>query len=126
VNEELKVQGANAQDKVKLTIAIALLIGGLAGYYVLSAQPVWLRWLAVVAGLALGAAVLMPSQYGRNLRQFVLDARVELRKVVWPERRETGMTTLVVFVFVIAAGVFFWLVDMLLAWATRYLTGQGS
>ena len=45
----------------------------------------------------------------RLLKQFVLDSRVELRKIVWPNRQETGMTTLVVFVFVIVAGVFFWL-----------------
>jgi preprotein translocase subunit SecE len=70
--------------------------------------------------------VVVPSQYGRQVIQFVSDARVELRKVVWPSRRETGMTTLVVFGFVIIAGVFFWFVDLLLAWATRHLTGQGG
>ncbi|MFZ9086847.1 MAG: preprotein translocase subunit SecE [Steroidobacteraceae bacterium] len=46
--------------------------------------------------------------------------------MVWPTRQETVQTTLVVFVFVILLGIFFWLVDMLLAWATRYLTGQGG
>ncbi len=58
--------------------------------------------------------------------QFVLDSRVELRKIVWPERRETGITTLVVFGFVVVGGIFFWLVDALLTWATRHLTGQGG
>ena len=52
------------------------------------------------------------SQYGRNFWQFVLDSRVELRKIVWPTRQETGMTTLVVFVFVVVAGLFFWLLDL--------------
>jgi preprotein translocase subunit SecE len=49
-----------------------------------------------------------------------------LRKIVWPNRQETGMTTHVVFVFLIIAGVFFWLLDLGLAWATRALTGQGG
>jgi preprotein translocase subunit SecE len=53
-------------------------------------------------------------------------ARVELRKIVWPTREETGKTTLAVFIFVSIAGLFFWLLDFALAWATRFLTGQGS
>jgi preprotein translocase subunit SecE len=53
-------------------------------------------------------------------------SRVELRKIVWPNRQETLMTTLVVFLFVTLAGFFFWAVDLVLAWATRALTGQGG
>jgi preprotein translocase subunit SecE len=53
-------------------------------------------------------------------------ARVELRKVVWPTRDETFKTTAVVFVFVIVAGMFFWGLDLVLAAATKWLTGQGS
>jgi preprotein translocase subunit SecE len=53
-------------------------------------------------------------------------ARIELRKVVWPTRDDAGKTTLVVFAFVAVAGLFFWVLDLVLAWATKYLTGQGS
>ena len=126
MNEELKVHGVGTPDKLKLTVAVLLVIGGIAGFYVLVDQPTWLRWLAVLAGVLLAAAVLAASQYGRDFRQFVLDARVELRKIVWPTRRETGLTTLAVFLFVAVAGVFFWLVDLVLAWATKHLTGQGG
>ena len=45
---------------------------------------------------------------------------------MWPNRQETGMTTLVVFIFVVVAGIFFWLLDLGLAWATKLITGQGS
>jgi len=48
-----------------------------------------------------------------------------LRKIVWPSQRDTGRMTLVVFIFVVVGGGFFWLVDLILAWATRHLTGQG-
>ena len=51
---------------------------------------------------------------------------VELRKMVWPTRQETWRTTLVVFVFVLALAVFFWIVDMGLAWGARHVTGQGG
>jgi preprotein translocase subunit SecE len=73
----------------------------------------------------LALVVLAWSQYGRGFWQFVLDSRVELRKVVWPTKNETGMTTLVVFGFVIIAGLFFWTLDLVLAWATKALSGQG-
>jgi len=125
-SEEIKVQDAGASDKVKLAIAILLVLGGVAGYYVLGTQAAWLRWLAVAAGIVLAVIVVATSKYGSVLRQFVLDSRVELRKIVWPHRQETGMTTLVVFIFLIIAGVFFWGLDLALAWATRVLTGQGG
>jgi preprotein translocase subunit SecE len=125
MTEEIKVPDAGASDKVKAVAAVLLVIGGIVGYYVLSAQPAWQRWIVVVAGIALSLAVLAWSEYGRSFWQFVLDSRIELRKVVWPTRNETGMTTLVVFGFVIIAGLFFWVLDVVLAWATKTLSGQG-
>jgi preprotein translocase subunit SecE len=126
MTDEIKIPDAGTADKAKLGVAIALVVAGVAGYYALEASPAWLRWLSVAAGLVLAALVVTLSRYGSEFRQFVDLARVELRKVVWPSREETGMTTLVVFVFVIVAGLFFWALDFLLAWATRALTGQGG
>jgi len=123
---DTKVQDAGGADTVKLVVAILLVIGGVAGYYVLGAQAVWMRWLAVAAGLVLAGVVIAFSRYGSALKQFWADSRVELRKIVWPNRQETGMTTLVVMVFLVIAGLFFWGVDLVLAWATRALTGQGG
>ena len=126
MNEEQKVRNAGGADVARLVVAILLVIAGIAAFYVLDSAPTWERWLAVVAGIALGLGAIATSAYGRAAFQFVLDSRVELRKIVWPERRETGITTLVVFAFVVIGGGFFWLVDLLLAWATRHLTGQGG
>ena len=126
MNEEAKLQAPATADKARLAIAVLLIVGGLAVFYAMGDSPAWLRWGAVVLGLLLAAAVLATSGYGRAVRQFVLDSRVELRKIVWPTQRETGMTTVVVFVFVVIGGVFFWFVDLVLAWATRHLTGQGG
>jgi preprotein translocase subunit SecE len=123
---DTKARDAGAADTVKLVAAILLVIGGVAGYYVLGNQAAWLRWLAVAAGIVLGAVVIAVSKYGTALKQFMADSRIELRKIVWPKRQETGMTTLVVFVFLLIAGVFFWGLDLALAWATRALTGQGG
>ena len=126
MTDELKVQNAGGADVARLVMAVVLVVAGIVAFYTLDSAPVWERWLTVVAGLALGFAVVATSAYGKAVYQFVLDSRVELRKIVWPSRRETGMTTLVVFAFVIIGGAFFWIVDLILAWATRHLTGQGG
>ncbi len=126
MTEETKAQDGGAANTVKLWIAIVLVIAGVAGFYLLGDQSAWLRWGSVVAGLVLGAVVIAFSQYGTDLSQFVSASRVELRKIVWPNRQETGMTTLVVLAFVVVAGLFFWGLDVVLAWATQALTRQGS
>jgi preprotein translocase subunit SecE len=126
MTDDIKTQDVGTADKVKLGIAILIAIAGVAGYYVLASQATWLRWIAVVASLALAAVVVAFSRYGSEFRRFVELARIELRKVVWPTRQETLQTTLVVFLFVAVAGAFFWALDLVLAWATKFLTGQGS
>jgi len=125
MNEQVENE-AGAFDVAKMILALLVLAGGIAAFYVMSAQPPVVRWLIVLGALVLGAIVAMQSQYGRNLWQFVQGSRVELRKVVWPTRQETIQTTIVVFVFVIIAGLFFWLLDTVLGWATKFLTGQGG
>src|SRR5262245_3784988 len=90
--------GASALDTVKLAVAAAILVGGVAGFYWLVDLPVWVRWLIVFAALGVGAFVALQSVQGRTFWQFVQGSRVELRKVVWPTRQETLQTTLVVFV----------------------------
>jgi preprotein translocase subunit SecE len=126
MTDEIKTQDAGTADKVKLTLAILIVIAGVTAYYLIPLEYGWMRWGAVVASLVLGAVVLWFSWYGRQFLQFLELARVELRKVVWPTRDETLKTTAVVIAFVAVAGVFFWLLDLVLAWATRTLTGQGS
>ena len=126
MNDTQKAQTSGTADHLKLGASVVLLISGVVAYYVLGSESTWLRWVAVGLGIVLAAAVLVPSKYGTDFKQFVTDSRVELRKVVWPTRKETGMTTLVVFGFAVLAGVFFWLVDLLLAWAMRHITGQGG
>jgi len=123
---DTKAQDAGTADTVKLVVAVLCVIGGVAGYYVLGNQAPWMRWLAVAAGLILGGVVIAFSRYGAALKQFWADSRIELRKIVWPNRQETGTTTLVVMVFLLIAGIFFWGLDLALAWATRALTGQGG
>ena len=126
MNEQAGNAGVAVMDALKLVLAAAALTGGIVIYYWFGDQPAVIRVLAVLAGLIVGLVLLYWSQQGRLLWEYVQASRVELRKMVWPTRQETWRTTLVVFVFVLALGVFFWLVDMLLAWGAKHLTGQGG
>jgi preprotein translocase subunit SecE len=126
MTDETNLQAVGPADKAKLGLGVVAVAAGVAGYYLLSAHAEWQRWLSVVAGLALAALLTAFSRYGSEFRQFVVSARVELRKIVWPSREDTLKTTGIVFLFVAIAGFFFWGLDLLLAWATRALTGQGG
>jgi len=129
MNDEAKQATAVSAgiDTAKLIAAILLVAGGIVAFYVLKSRPEpWLSWVAMFGGILLGILVFAFSGNGRSFWQFFLESRVELRKVFWPSRQETFTTTLVVLVFVVIASVFFWLLDLLLASATRFITGQGS
>jgi preprotein translocase subunit SecE len=124
MNEIVKQEEVGTADKVKLGVAIAIVLAGVAAFYLLKGeQSPWVRWVAFAVSLVAGFGVLAISQYGRDFWRFALDSRIELYKVFWPTRQETQTTTLVVFVFVIVLAVFFWGLDALLAWITRSLLG---
>ena len=126
MNEQAEKSGVALIDAFKIVLAAAALVGGVVAYYWFDSQPQVLRVLMVLGGLVAGLVILYWSAPGRELWDYVQSSRVELRKMVWPTRQETWRTTLVVFVFVLALGVFFWLVDMALAWGAKHVTGQGG
>ena len=126
MNEQAEKSGVALIDAFKIVLAAAALVGGVVAYYWFESEPQVLRVLMVLGGLIAGLVILYWSAPGRELWDYVQSSRVELRKMVWPTRQETWRTTLVVFVFVLALGVFFWLVDMALAWGAKHVTGQGG
>lgn len=114
-------------DTAKLVAAVAILVGGIASFYLLGDLPTVVRWLIVLAALAAGIVVALQSAQGRTFWQFVQGSRIELRKIVWPTRQETMQTTLVVVVAILALGIFFWVLDWILGSVTAALTGgQGG
>jgi preprotein translocase subunit SecE len=115
-----------AFDVMKLVAGGAIIAAGIAGFYLLPSLPIWVRWLIVLASVGLGGFVGVQSQPGRTLWSFVQASRVELRKVVWPNRQETMQVTIVVFAMVIVLGLFFWGVDLVLQYLTRWLVQRGS
>jgi preprotein translocase subunit SecE len=103
-------------DKIKLGAAVVLVALGIFGYYWLADWPLVVRVLAVVGGLAAGAAVAWLSEPGKQFAVFSGEAIAEVKKVVWPTRKETMQTTAAVFAFVVAMAIFLWVTDKGLEW----------
>jgi preprotein translocase subunit SecE len=116
--------GASAKDTALMMSSVVVLIAGIVAFYWYDELALPFRVAMVVAGLAAGAGLMWFTWYGREFWQFAQAARIELRKVVWPERDETVKTTYVVFGFAVVMGLFFWLLDMGLTYLTRLLGGQ--
>jgi preprotein translocase subunit SecE len=114
---------SSSKDSALLALSIIAILGGIAAFYWFDERPLVLRIGMVVVGLAAGAGLLWLSTYGREFVQFAQAARVELRKVVWPSRTETFQTTYVVIGFAILMGLFFFVLDWILTWMTRFLGG---
>lgn len=115
-----------AFDTAKLALAVAIVVGGIFGYYYYAGLPMVVRVVIVLASLAVAALVVLQSAQGQALSRFVQASRVELRKVVWPTREETVQTTVAVLIFAAVMGTFFWLLDLFLLTFTRWIMGQGG
>ena len=126
MTEQAPSSGASALDTAKLVAAVAILVGGIAAFYVLDQYPAAVRWLIVLVAVVVGIAVALQSAQGRELALYVQGSRVELRKVVWPTRDETTKMTIVVFTAIVIMALFFWALDWGLGAITRALTGQGG
>src|SRR5687768_17062988 len=103
-------------DKAKLGLALVLVGAGIWAYYWLAERALVLRLLAVAGGFIAGALVAWLSEPGRQFIGFAAESWAEVKKVVWPTRKETVQTTAAVFAFVVAMAIFLWISDKTLEW----------
>ena len=103
-------------DKAKLGLAIALVFASLTGFYMLAKQGQLAQWGALIAGLVAAVVVFFSSESGKQLLAFGRDSVREVRKVVWPARKEAMQMTAYVFAFVVVMALFLWLTDKTLEW----------
>jgi len=103
-------------DKAKLAAVAALVIASVAGFYLLSKQGAAAQWAALIVGLVAAAAVFLVSEPGRQFVAFAREAWREVKKVVWPTRKETLQMTAYVFAFVVIMSIFLFATDKTLEW----------
>lgn len=116
-------QQASPLDTVKLALSLLILIGGILGYHYFEGESQLLRVLGILAVVGVAAGIAATTQIGQRTLTFFKEARVEVRKVVWPTRQETVQTTIAVLVMVFIVAIMLWLVDMFLGWGIRSLLG---
>jgi preprotein translocase subunit SecE len=103
-------------DKAKLAGAVVLLLASIVVFYVLGKQDLWLRVLALLALLGAAVALFFTSESGKQLVAFGRDSVREVKKVVWPTRKEAGQMTGYVFLFVFVMALYMWFTDKTLEW----------
>ena len=104
-------------DKAKLAVAGVLVIGAVVAFYALGKQDLWLRVIALFAVLGIAVALFFTSESGKQLIAYGRDSTKEVKKVVWPTRKEAMQMTGYVFAFVFVMALFLWITDKTLEWA---------
>ena len=114
-SSQVETVSTNA-DKAKLGLAVALVLASLAGFYLLAKQGQLVQWGALIAGLVVAVVVFMSSESGKQFLAFGRDSVREVKKVVWPARKEAMQMTAYVFAFVFVMALFLWTTDKTLEW----------
>ncbi|WP_066273314.1 preprotein translocase subunit SecE [Hydrogenophaga palleronii] len=103
-------------DKAKLAGAVLLLLGAFVAFYLLSSRGALAQWGALIVLLGGAVVVFAVSESGKQLIAFGRDAWREVKKVVWPARKEAIQMTAYVFAFVFVMALFLWLTDKTVEW----------
>ena len=103
-------------DKAKLAVAAVLVVAAVVAFYALGKQDLWLRVVALIVVMAAAVATFFTSEAGKQLIAYGRDSAKEVRKVVWPTRKEALQMTGYVFAFVFVMALFLWLTDKTLEW----------
>jgi len=103
-------------DKAKLGAAVALVVAAVAGFYLLGKQGQVAQWGALIVGLVAAFVVFITSEPGKEFVAFGRDSWKEVKKVVWPSRKESIQMTAYVIAFCAVMALFLWLTDKTLEW----------
>ncbi|MBJ2241017.1 preprotein translocase subunit SecE [Pseudomonas sp. MF6768] len=110
-------------DLVKWLAVVALVVVGVVGNQYYSASPILYRVLVLLALAAVAVFIGLQTVKGKSFAVLVKEARIEIRKVVWPTRQETTQTTLIVVAVVLVMALLLWGLDSLLGWLVSLIVG---
>lgn len=110
-------------DWVKWIAVAVLVVAGVVGNWYFGDRSLLIRALALVA-VGLGAGfVALQTERGQRVWNLARDARMELRRVVWPDRQTTTNTTGIVLVLILLFALILWGLDSLLSWLVKGIIG---
>lgn len=116
-------QQSSGFDTIKLVFSLLVLVAGIFAFYYFKEESQLLRVLGILAVAVVTFLIMSTTMMGKRSIGFAKDARVEVRKVVWPSRQETTQTTIAVLVMVLIVAIMLWLIDMFLGWGVKSLLG---
>ena len=114
---------SNGLDFVKWLVVFALVAAGVVGNYYFAAESLLYRVLALLVLALVAGWVAVQTQKGKAFSKLVAEARIEIRKVIWPTKQELTQTTLIVVVFVLIVALILWGVDSLIGWIVSSIIG---
>ena len=101
-------------DRIKLGLAVLVVIAGIVAFSILESQSGLVRTGVFIASLIVAFVIVWFSETGRRVAGYLRDSYHEVKRVVWPSRKETTQMTAVVFVFVVVMAIILWLFDKVL------------
>lgn len=110
-------------DKIKMLLALLIVGAGITGFYYFADEQMLLRVIGVLVSAIVAMVVVLQTTTGRSAWVFIQEARVEVRKVVWPTRKETVQMTLTVMAMTVVVALILWGFDSFLAWLVQKLIG---
>ena len=110
-------------DAIKWTLVVLLIAVGVAGNSYFQAESMLYRVLALVGLAVVAALIALQTSKGKAFLSLAKEARLEIRKVVWPTRPETTQTTLIVIAFVLIVALILWAIDSLIGWIVSGVIG---
>ena len=112
------------ESSLGVIVSILIVIGSLVLFYLdpLGLNTTLYKVLVLLVGLIIAGFVFFKSPQGARFTEFLIQTKIELRKVVWPTRNETVKTTGMIMVAVIVVAIFLWIVDAFFSWMVQLLT----
>ena len=105
-------------DRLKLGLSVLVVLAGIIAYSALEARLPAVAHVAIfIASLIVAAVIVWFTEPGRRTVAFAHESYNEVRRVVWPTRKETMQMTGIVFAFVAIMGLFLWILDKFVEWA---------
>ncbi|WP_086981797.1 preprotein translocase subunit SecE [Vibrio aphrogenes] len=116
-------ESSKAADTFKWLITFALLAAAVVGNYLYGEMSVAIRAAAVVILIAAALGVAALTTKGKAAIAFAREAKLEVRKVIWPTRQETMQTTFIVLAVSIVMALLLWGIDGIMVRLIALATG---
>ena len=103
-------------DKILIFTSIAIFIGSIVRFYFLADFSLLIRVLSLLTGFAIAAVVFFRTQKWLSVFNFLQDTKIEVKKVIWPQKPDVIRTTAIILVVVLVVAIFLWIVDSFFLW----------